>query len=99
MKLVSDLYNKAASFKQDEKGSIVPLTAIMMTAVALAAGAALDYSRYSSARNIMNTALDAAILDAGVRLGEGQPVDQKFEDDFNAFFNVNIVGRGGFEAV
>lgn len=96
MKLVSDLYNKTASFKNDEKGSIVPLTAIMITAMALAAGAAVDYSRYSSAKNIMNTALDAAILDAGVRLGEGQPVDQKFEDDFNAFFNVNIVGRGGF---
>ncbi len=96
MKLVSDLYNKAASFKKDENGSILPLTAVLLTTLALAGGAAVDYSRYSSAKNVMNTALDAAILDAGVRLGSGQPIDQKFEDDFNAFFNANIAGRGGF---
>jgi Flp pilus assembly protein TadG len=96
MKLASELYNKAASFKQDENGTILPLTAIILTGLVLASGAAIDYSRYSSAKNVMNTALDAAILDAGIRLGEGQPVDQKFEDDFNAFFNVNITGRGGF---
>lgn len=96
MKLVSDLYNKVAAFKQDEKGSILPMTAILVTTLGLAAGAAVDYSRYANTKNIMDTALDAAILDAGVRLGKGQPVDQKFEDDFNAFFNVNITGRGGF---
>lgn len=96
MKLVSDLYNKAASFKKDENGTIIPLTAVMLTTLALAAGAAVDYSRYAHAKNIMDTALDAAILDAGARLGSGQVVDQKFEDDFNAFFNVNITGRGAF---
>lgn len=96
MKLVSDFYNKAASFNQNDDGGILPLTALLLTGFMLAGGAAIDYSRYASAKNIMNTALDAAILDAGVRLGEGQPVDQKFEDDFNAFFNVNIAGRGGF---
>lgn len=98
MKLVSDFYNKAASFNQNDDGGILPLTALLLTGFMLAGGAAIDYSRYASAKNIMNTALDAAILDAGVRLGEGQPVDQKFEDDFNAFFNVNIAGRGGFGA-
>lgn len=96
MKLVSDLYNKVAAFKQNEKGSIIPLTAIMLTTLGLAAGAAVDYSRYSKAKTIMDTALDAAILDAGVRLGQGEPVNQAFEDRFNEFFNVNITGRGGF---
>lgn len=96
MKLASELYNKAASFKQDESGTILPLTALLLTSLVLAGGAAIDYSRYASTRNIMNTALDAAILDAGVRLGAGQPVNQQFQDDFNAFFNANIAGRGGF---
>ncbi|GEM_PF-1409880 len=96
MKIVSEFYKKAASFKKDEKGSILPLTAILITSLALAGGAAVDYSRYSSAKTIMSTALDAAILDAGQRLGAGQVVDQKFEDDFNAFFQANITGRGGF---
>jgi len=96
MKLVSDLYNKAASFNQNEKGTILPTAAIMITALGLAAGAAVDYSRYAKAKTLMDTALDAAILDAGARLGQGQPVDDKFKDDFNAFFNANIVGRGGF---
>lgn len=96
MKLVSEVYTKAASFKQDETGTILPITAIILTGLVLASGAAVDYSRYSNAKNVMNTALDAAILDAGIRLGAGQTIDQKFEDDFNAFFNVNIVGRGGF---
>ena len=96
MKLVSDLYNKLASFKKNEKGSIIPLAAISITALALAGGAAVDYARYASTKSLMDTALDAAILDAGKRLGLGQPVDQKFEDDFITFFNVNITGRGGF---
>ncbi len=96
MKLVSDLYNKLASFKKNEKGSIIPLAAISITALALAGGAAVDYARYASTKSLMDTALDAAILDAGKRLGAGQPVDQKFEDDFITFFNVNITGRGGF---
>lgn len=96
MKLVSDFYNKVASFKKNEKGSIIPLTAIAITALALAGGAAVDYSRYASTKSLMDTALDAAILDAGKRLGLGQPVNQKFEDDFQVFFNLNIEGRGGF---
>jgi Flp pilus assembly protein TadG len=96
MKLVSEFKKQAASFKKDEKGSILPLTAIVITSLMLAGGAAVDYARYSSAKAIMNTALDAAILDAGKRLGAGQPVDQKFREDFDAFFKVNIVGRGGF---
>ena len=96
MKLVSDLYNKAASFKKNEKGSIIPLAALAITALALAGGAAVDYSRYASTKSLMDTALDAAILDAGKRLGLGQTVNQKFEDDFQAFFNLNIEGRGGF---
>ncbi len=68
----------------------------MLTGLALAGGAAVDYARYSKVKTVMDTALDAAILDAGVRLGSGQPVNQKFEDDFKEFFNVNIVGRGGY---
>ena len=96
MKLVSDLYNKAASFKKNENGSILPMTAILITTLGLVAGAAVDYSRYAKAKTLMDTALDAAILDAGARLGQGQRVDDKFEEDFNAFFNVNIAGRGGF---
>lgn len=95
MKLVSDLYNKAASFKKDEKGSIVPITAILIPALFMVAGAALDYTRYSNARTILNSALDAAVLDAGSRLGSGQAVDAKFQEDFNNFFEANIVGRGG----
>ncbi len=95
MKLLSNLYNKAASFKNDEKGSIIPTAVLMLTTLGIVAGAAIDYSRYSNARSVMLSALDAAVLDAGVRLGSGQPVDAQFEDDFNAFFQLNITGRGG----
>lgn len=94
MKLVSDLYNKAASFTKDEKGTILPTAVILISTLVLAAGAAVDFTRFVNARAVMITALDAAVLDAGVRLGAGQPVDQQFEDDFNAFFELNITGRG-----
>ncbi len=96
MKLVSDLYKKVTSFKKNEKGSIIPIAALSITALTLAAGVAVDYSRYASTKSLMDTALDVAILDAGKRLDLGQPVNQKFEDDFQAFFNLNIEGRGGF---
>lgn len=94
MKLVSDLYNKAISFKKDENGSILPITAILMSTLLLATGATIDYTRYSNARVVLNSALDAAVLDAGVRLGKGQPVNAQFEEDFQNFFEANLIGRG-----
>jgi len=94
MKLVSNLTNTAAAFSKDENGSIIPTAAIMMTALVLSAGVAVDYTRLANSKNVVDTALDAAILDAGVRLGQGQPVDQQFEDDFRRFFQMNVEGRG-----
>lgn len=96
MKFTTALYNTAVSFKQNEAGSILPTAAVLMTTLILAGGAALDYSRLANTKTVMDTALDAAILDAGVRLGMGQAVDQQFEEDFNAFFQLNVAGRGGF---
>lgn len=95
MKLVSDLLNNVASFKKNESGSVVPMTAVMITTLFFVAGAALDYTRYSNVKTVMNSALDAAVLDAGYRLGEGQAIDDKFEADFNDFFLANVIGRGG----
>ena len=96
MKLVSRLYNQAASFSRDENGSIVPMTAVLMTAVMLSAGVALDFTRVANTKTKMDTALDSAVLAAGTQLMKGVPVDDKFEQDFRDFFHSNIVGRGGF---
>ncbi len=74
MKLVSDIYTKTDSFKNDEKGSIIPLTAFMLTALMLSAGAAMDYSRFSNVRTNIQTVADSAVLVAvhAVKNGESE---------------------------
>ncbi len=56
---------RTASLVRDEKGSIAIVFALAMTGIIAGLGAALDYSRLSGSKSALQSALDAAILNAG----------------------------------
>ncbi len=66
-----------ATFASDEKGSIAIIFALAMTGIVAGVGAAMDYSRLSSSKSSLQSALDAALLNAGKQaLASGMAVDR-----------------------
>jgi Flp pilus assembly protein TadG len=69
--------SRPAALARDEKGSIAIFFALAMTGIIAALGAALDYSRLSGSKSTLQSALDAAILNAGKTvLATGGRVDR-----------------------
>ncbi|MCP8937889.1 pilus assembly protein TadG-related protein [Alsobacter sp. SYSU M60028] len=62
---------KAARFRRDEKGAVLPLVAIMIVAIVGGAGMALDISRYYSTQSALQKAADAYALAAAAELDGG----------------------------
>ena len=81
-------------FKSDEKGSIIPLTALMMSTLLITAGAAYDYSILSQSRTKMNDALDSAILATGKQLLAGDTSAASLRQRFDDFYFTNLSGLG-----
>lgn len=79
-------------FGRNEEGTILVITAICMVAVFTAAGAAMDYSRIASTKSKMNSALDSAVLAAGIELSRGETSQAKIRDVFENFFRANLNG-------
>ncbi len=68
---------RTASLARDEKGSIAIIFALAMTGIVAGLGAAMDYSRLSGSKSTLQSALDAAILNAGkAALATGARVDR-----------------------
>ncbi len=66
------------SFVRDERGSIAIAFGLAISTLVAGFGIALDYSRISSARSALQSALDAAILSAGKSaLATGKSVDKE----------------------
>ncbi|MEM8650576.1 MAG: hypothetical protein AAGF54_08615 [Pseudomonadota bacterium] len=81
-------------FKSDEKGSIIPMTALMMSTLLITAGAAYDYSILSQSRTKMNDALDSAILATGKQLLAGDTSAASLRQRFDDFYFTNLSGLG-----
>lgn len=61
--------DKLRKLKRDEIGSILPIFAFATGVIAVSAGIAMDYTMYSSQREIVQQALDEAVL-SGARLND-----------------------------
>ena len=87
--------NTCSSFRRDERGTFATIFGVTAVAVFLSAGVAFDYTRLAQSKSIINSALDAAVLSAGNRMAEGEPVNGNFRKDFEDFFLANVEGRFG----
>ena len=81
------------AFRRDQSGSFATITGVSIVAIMLCAGIALDYSRISHTKSLINDALDAAVLAAGSELSSGKASGQKLEQNFRDFFDANLQGR------
>ena len=57
------------SFREDERGSVLPIFAICALVIFGAVGVAIDYSRAASSRSEMQAALDAASIMLAKEIG------------------------------
>jgi Putative Flp pilus-assembly TadE/G-like len=81
-----------ARFLQDQRASLVPTFALAATAIIGFVGAAVDYSRASSARTAMQAALDAAALNLSKQAE--QLSNEQLGDNATAHFNANFTHSG-----
>lgn len=95
MSLIKRFTSRLKSFGNAQGGSVMAMTAILVPAVFLSAGAAFDVTRMFQTRSHMNNALDAAILLAGNNLSRGMPVNARFRREFEQAFEANFQGRNG----
>ncbi|MCB1429286.1 MAG: VWA domain-containing protein [Nitratireductor sp.] len=91
----SALRTACSSFRRDERGTFATIFGVTAVAVFLSAGVALDYTRLVQSKSVINSALDAAVLSAGNRMAQGEPVNADFRKDFENFFLANVEGRFG----
>ena len=94
MTVVQKISSSLNQFKSDEKGSIIPLTALMMSTLLITAGAAYDYTSLSQSRSKMNDALDSAILATGKQLLNGDTSTASLRQRFEDFYFTNLNGLG-----
>ena len=74
------------NFVKNGSGSMIPMFALSSIAIILSAGAAIDYSRYSSAKQKIQSLSDAAVLATATSLknGDTRSIAKKIgEDIFN----------------
>jgi Flp pilus assembly protein TadG len=78
-----------ARFLRNQKGGVAPILALMIIPMMGAVGAAVDYSRASSARTAMQTALDstALMLSRDAQTLDAAQLDSKASLYFNALFH------------
>ncbi len=90
---------KTASFRRDDRGSILPIFAVMFMGITLSAGVALDYGRIHHANTRLTAAADAAAIAAGKALLDGRNSDAEVKEIALKFFQQNLNGTPGFAQV
>lgn len=77
------------NWRNDDKGSVLPIAAVAILLSAALIGSGVDLSRAYRAKNRLQSACDAAVL-AGRRAETSNGFDQKAEAQAEAFFNANF---------
>jgi len=89
-KFLSKFAASVRSYQRDERGNFAIIAGISAMAMMMTAGAALDYSRVTSARSHVYSALDSSALAAGVRLSSGASIAD-VRKEFEDFFESNLL--------
>lgn len=87
-----------AGFWGDARGSVLPIFGLVLTALLLLAGVAVDLGRMSNTRSILAFAADAGVLAGGRALLEGQS-DAAVEAAALNYFNTNLASGTKGDAV
>lgn len=99
MKAAKSLFEKIREFRDDASGTVFVIAAASIFAIAISAGAAIDYTRMVSQKSKMDGALDAAILAAGVEMSRGVTNQGQIRQVFENFFFANLEGLDDFGAL
>jgi len=96
MRAANSILKKIREFRDDTSGTVFVIAAASIFAIALSAGAAIDYSRMVSKKSKMDGALDAAILAAGVEMSKGVTNRTQIQVVFENFLFANLESMGDF---
>ena len=96
MRAANSLLKKIREFPDDTSGTVFVIAAASIFAIAISAGAAIDYSRMVSKKSKMDGALDAAILAAGVEMSKGVTNRTQIQVVFENFLFANLESMGDF---
>jgi len=88
--IADTLKTATAAFRKDEAGSVVPIVAVSLIAMATAAGAALDYSRLARVKTQTDAAVDAATLAVGAAMQTGEMDESVLRKTFDDILSVNL---------
>ncbi len=99
MKAAHTLLKKIRDFRDDTSGNVFMITAVSLFAIMLSSGAAIDYTRLVSKKSKMDSALDAAILAAGVEMSRGVSDQGRLRQIFESFFFANVDGSNDIGAI
>lgn len=81
-------------FWKSGSGNIATITAFAVMAIAVSAGAALDYSRIHSARSQLAGSLDSALIAAALELIAQDMTDEEAKAYLTNFLNANLAANG-----
>lgn len=88
-----------ARFRQAQEGSIAITFGLVLFALTLITGLAIDAGRAYHAKTKMTSALDAAALAAAKTMRESGLSDDELKAVARRYFNLNVAGTGGNYAV
>ena len=95
---VAGLQESAERFRADQRGSVLPIFAIMVILMIVIFGAAVDISRSVNAREKLSYAIDAASLSVAATLSTTVMTDDEIEQALKESITANLDGAEFIEA-
>ncbi|MDJ0615080.1 MAG: pilus assembly protein [Rhizobiaceae bacterium] len=99
MKAASSFSKKINEFRHDTSGSVFTIAALMLFAIIVSSGIAIDYTRMVGKKSKMDSALDAAVLAAGVEMTKGVTDQGQIRQVFENFFYANVQNSGDIGSI